>query len=194
MEDLIVSDVVIENEDPIVSDVIIENRIETGGIGSIYHDDSMFGTGRVDDPLGVNREQFLPQNNLLNFRDAGWGISTLNIVAQTWNGVGMGGMTMLTRSGAYAGQFVSTSDNIDRITGARYNTFEVCAMNRVGYAAGFICRLNEGETEGTVELFATKELPVDDDNNFVASTHWVQKVLRQSVGDISTALTAILGE
>lgn len=167
-------------EDPIVSDVIIENR---AGIGSVFHDDSMFGTGKKDDPLGVNREQFLPQNDLLNFRNVGWGLSTLNIVAQPWGGVGMGGMTMLTMSGTYAGQFLSTSDNIDPNTGARYNTFDVCAMNSMGAASGFVCRLDEGEVLGTVELFAPKELPVDDDNNFVASTHWVQKALQNLGGD-----------
>lgn len=161
-------------EDPIVSDVIIENR---AGVGSVFHDDSMFGTGKKDDPLGVNREQFLPQNDLLNFRNVGWGLSTLNIVAQPWGGVGMGGMTMLTMSGTFAGQFLSTSDNIDPNTGARYNTFDVCAMNSRGQASGFVCRLDEDESQGTVELFSPKELPVDDDNNFVASTHWVQKVL-----------------
>jgi len=161
-------------EDPIVSDVIIENR---AGVGSVFHDDSMFGTGKKDDPLGVNRDKFLPQNDLLNFRNVGWGLSTLNIVAQNWRGVGMGGMTMLTMSGTYAGQFLSTSDNIDPDTGARYNTFDVCAMNSMGAASGFVCRLDEGELQGTVELFSPKELPVDDDNNFVASTHWVQKVL-----------------
>lgn len=161
-------------EDPIVSDVVIENLID-----SVYHDDSMLGTGRENDPLGVNRDKFLPQNDLLNFRDVGWGLSTLNIVAQN----NMGGMIMLTKSGAFAGRMLLTTDNFDPVGGANYNTLDVCAMNSSGLSSGILCRLAEGETQGTVELFATKELPADDDSNFVASTHWVQKALQNLGGD-----------
>lgn len=38
-------------EDPIVSDVVIENR---AGVGSVFHDDSLAGTGKQDDPLRVS--------------------------------------------------------------------------------------------------------------------------------------------
>ena len=181
-------------EDPIVSDVIIENR---AGVGSVFHDDSMFGTGKKDDPLGVNREQFLPQNDQLNFRDAGWGLQTLNLVAYPWAGgdnrTGLAGMTMLSVLGTCTGQFLSTSLNPDYEVGKYYNTFDVCAMNSSGYASGFVCRLYEGETEGTVELFAPKELPVDDDNNFVASTHWVQKVVMNYLPLSGGQLNGVLG-
>lgn len=49
-------------EDPIVSDVIIENR---AGVGSVFHDDSMFGAGKKNDPLGVNREMFVGKFSVL---------------------------------------------------------------------------------------------------------------------------------
>jgi hypothetical protein len=163
-------------EDPIVSDVVIENR---AGVGSVFHDDSMFGTGKKDDPLGVNREQFLPQNGVLFFHDIGWGVNTLNMVARWASGAGtyLCGMTYMDAWGRYAGQFLSTSYNVDPNTGKIYNTFDVCAMNAQGRASGFVCRMEDGETTGTVELYAPKELSIDDDSNYVASTHWVQTVL-----------------
>ena len=115
-------------------------------------------------------ENYLPNNNLLNWQNIAWGdVATLNLRAQNWrNGVNLCGMTMLSTGGTFTGQFLSTSNNVDPNTGATYNTFDVCAMNGTGWASGFVCRLDEGEDKGTVELFSPKELSVYEDSNFGA--------------------------
>lgn len=137
-------------------------------------------------------ENYLPNNNLLNWQNIAWGdVATLNLRAQNWrNGVNLCGMTMLSTGGTFTGQFLSTSNNVDPNTGATYNTFDVCAMNGTGWASGFVCRLDEGEDKGTVELFSPKELSVYEDSNLVPSTSWVQRVIAERVnsGSMSSVI------
>ena len=94
----------------------------------------------------------------------------------------IGGFEMYTPTGGFSGQVLSTSANQDYVTGATYNTLDVCAMNASGNASGFVCRLDEGQRYGTVELYMPKTLSVDESSNLVPTTSWVQEVVSQKSG------------
>ena len=167
MEDLIVSDVVIENEDPIVSDVIIENRIDSGGGGNYL---PLTG-GILTGPLGFSGES-----------DFGTTGTTLPIFR----------FHVMSPDGSVLEKTISVSPN-------RFIFFDGLEFNGVRSiypVAGTSCYLG-GVDETWKFLFVNKirngsggVLDVPTDGGTIARTEDIDK----AVGDISTALTAILGE
>ena len=167
MEDLIVSDVVIENEDPIVSDVIIENRIDSGGGGNYL---PLTG-GILTGPLGFSGES-----------DFGTTGTTLPIFR----------FHVMSPDGSVLEKTISVSPN-------RFIFFDGLEFNgvkRIDPVPGVNCNLGNPDEVWNF-LFIKKlrngyggVLNVPEEGGTIARTEDIDK----AVGDISTALTAILGE
>ena len=124
-------------------------------------------------------------------------LGTITTFGETLNfkaGVtGVGGLLYTKNDGTLSGQLLTTTNNIDPTNQVSYNTIDIAAMNSQGRAAGFVTRIDEGATEGTVELFAAKTLPITESSDLVPTTKWVQNVVsdasEKTFGRVSEAFT-----
>lgn len=185
MADPIVMDVLVDGETPIGGDVSIQNRV---GVDSIFHDDSMFGTGKKDDPLGVNRGLFmLSSGGTLTGRidfnpEAGTvGVNKALIGVQTADG-------LKPLFGA------KTDDNgvlrdvavIPKLEGDSLNFNNIYA----GIIGNIVNPVNRIHVKKITSSGITEAITIPDKAGTMARIEDIDEV----VGDISTALTAILGE
>lgn len=163
-----------------------------GGLAAVAHDATLEGDGTDGNPLTLSASISRPQqfsNLFVGQLNTGDGIMSYGPT-----GTSFGNMLNFTATagtnpivGFYmrgteddevlpAGQVLTTFANVEAETGKKYNTLDVCAMNNLGRAAGFVARIDYDDTEGTVELYAPKDLPASDNSNLVPTTKWVQKV------------------
>lgn len=177
-------------EDPIVSDVVIENRTV---VGSIFHDNSMFGTGKEDDPLGVNREQFLSSNGgtltgAIKFEWSGNYPTTPKTILKTKYNID-DGIVVESDVLTVAPNGEATFNHPVYSSGLR--PVATSGGNNLGttlycFGATFTQKLNAGSQNGV----DSGDLIVPTVGGTIARIEDIDTV----VGDISTALTAILGE
>lgn len=165
-----------------------------GGLAAVAHDATLEGDGTDGNPLklssSISRAQHFSdlyvgqlntEDNVMSYGPTGTTFGhmlTFTATAETNPVVGflMRGRDEDNAVYRMAGQVLTTFENVDAETAKKYNTLDVCAMNNLGKAAGFVARIDYDDTEGTVELFAAKDLPASDNSNLVPTTKWVQKV------------------
>lgn len=133
---------------------------------------------------------YLPSTKSVSFGTVTSFGETLNFKA---NATGIGGLIYTKQDGTLSGQLLTTTNNTDPTNQVSYNTIDIAAMNTQGLASGFVARIDEGATEGTVELFAAKTLPITDSSNLVPTTKWVQNVVsdasEKTFGRVSDAFS-----
>lgn len=163
-----------------------------GGLAAVAHDETLEGDGTDANPLKLSSSisraqqfsnltvgQLSTDDGVMSYGPTGTTFGNmLNFTAKAGTEPIVGFYMRGTEDDVLlpSGQVLTTFANVEAETAKKYNTLDVCAMNNLGYASGFVARIDYDDTEGTVELFAPKDLPASDNSNLVPTTKWVQKV------------------
>lgn len=163
-----------------------------GGLAAVAHDETLEGDGTDANPLKLSSSisraqqfsnltvgQLSTDDGVMSYGPTGTTFGNmLNFTAKAGTEPIVGFYMRGTEDDVLlpSGQVLTTFANVEAETAKKYNTLDVCAMNNIGYAAGFVARIDYDDTEGTVELYAPKDLPASDNSNLVPTTKWVQKV------------------